>query len=107
MQRLEVSGAVRPTYGSLGVKRLNYISFGHTMDRRLVAGLPPWRSEIDPRSVHGEQNDTGTGSCPSASVVPCQNLPPVLRINSNRLHHNILEPGGILTNRPLNNHIFR
>jgi len=25
MQRLEVSGAVRPTYGSLGVKRLNII----------------------------------------------------------------------------------
>ena len=24
MQRLEVSGAVRPIYGSLGVKRLNY-----------------------------------------------------------------------------------
>jgi len=27
MQRLEVSGAVRPIYGSLGVKRLNYSSF--------------------------------------------------------------------------------
>jgi hypothetical protein len=26
MQRLEVSGAVRPIYGSLGVKRLNDIS---------------------------------------------------------------------------------
>ena len=25
MQRLEVSGAVRPIYGSLGVKRLNYL----------------------------------------------------------------------------------
>ena len=25
MQRLEVSGAVRPIYGSLGVKRLRYI----------------------------------------------------------------------------------
>jgi len=25
MQRLEVSGAVRPLYGSLGVKRLIYI----------------------------------------------------------------------------------
>jgi len=24
MQRLEVSGAVRPIYGSLGIKRLNY-----------------------------------------------------------------------------------
>ena len=24
MKRLEVSGAVRPIYGSLGVKRLNY-----------------------------------------------------------------------------------
>ena len=27
MQRLEVSGAVRPIYGSLGVKRLNNIFF--------------------------------------------------------------------------------
>ena len=27
MQRLEVSGAVRPIYGSLGVKRLNKIGF--------------------------------------------------------------------------------
>jgi len=26
MQRLEVSGAVRPIYGSLGVKRLIYLS---------------------------------------------------------------------------------
>ena len=26
MQRLEVSGAVRPTYGSLGVKRLRHLS---------------------------------------------------------------------------------
>jgi len=26
MQRLEVSGAVRPIYGSLGVKRLNAVS---------------------------------------------------------------------------------
>jgi len=26
MQRLEVSGAVRPIYGSLGVKRLNRLS---------------------------------------------------------------------------------
>jgi len=26
MQSLEVSGAVRPIYGSLGVKRLNYIA---------------------------------------------------------------------------------
>ena len=27
MQRLEVSGAVRPTYGSLGVKRLTHFPF--------------------------------------------------------------------------------
>ena len=27
MQRLEVSGAVRPIYGSLGVKRLNNANF--------------------------------------------------------------------------------
>ena len=38
MQRLEVSGVVRPIYGSLGVKRLNY-SFDHFVirtDFRLV-----------------------------------------------------------------------
>ena len=29
MQRLEVSGAVRPIYGSLGVKRLSSTCFGH------------------------------------------------------------------------------
>jgi len=27
MQRLEVSGAVRPIYGSLGDKRLSYLNF--------------------------------------------------------------------------------
>ena len=32
MQRLEVSGAVRPIYGSLGVKRLN-VSSGSGMGR--------------------------------------------------------------------------
>ena len=36
MQRLEVSGAVRPIYGSLGVKRLNklipeYFQFQYTL----------------------------------------------------------------------------
>jgi len=30
MQRLEVSGAVRPIYGSLGVKRLNMSNVYHT-----------------------------------------------------------------------------
>jgi len=29
MQRLEVSGAVRPIYGSLGVKRLKILNIGH------------------------------------------------------------------------------
>ena len=31
MQRLEVSGAVRPIYGSLGVKRLNKIQLDATV----------------------------------------------------------------------------
>ena len=31
MQRLEVSGAVRPIYGSLGVKRLRHPSHGHSI----------------------------------------------------------------------------
>jgi len=29
MQRLEVSGAVRPIYGSLGVKRLTLVVYVH------------------------------------------------------------------------------
>ena len=40
MQRLEVSGAVRPIYGSLGVKRL----MGHVLATRLIvfgATAPP------------------------------------------------------------------
>ena len=31
MQRLEVSGAVRPIYGSLGVKRLSWITQGDVL----------------------------------------------------------------------------
>ena len=39
MQRLEVSGAVRPIYGSLGIKRLNQ-SFGtRNMQRRRTAAI--------------------------------------------------------------------
>ena len=49
MQRLEVSGAVRPIYGSLGVKRLNKLTAlygdryeclafeGHTEDKLLIS----------------------------------------------------------------------
>ena len=42
MQRLEVSGAVRPIYGSLGVKRLTatpLASFGYVLLDRVVAYL--------------------------------------------------------------------
>ena len=42
MQRLEVSGAVRPIYGSLGVKRINCISF------KIV---PSWKYKLLPSSV--------------------------------------------------------
>ena len=42
MQRLEVSGAVRPIYGSLGLKRLNEISTKVT--KRFVVFFSP--SEI-------------------------------------------------------------
>ena len=34
MQRLEVSGVVRPIYGSLGVKRLNYVTTKHPISTR-------------------------------------------------------------------------
>ena len=41
MQRLEVSGAVRPTYGSLGVKRLTKhlkrLKFQDTQEWKLVS----------------------------------------------------------------------
>ena len=49
MQRLEVSGAVRPIYGSLGVKRL--INYG---DREILFSMArrPTRSHSDtPHSV--------------------------------------------------------
>ena len=38
MQRLEVSGAVRPIYGLLGVKRLNFnqVSVASSMERHVV-----------------------------------------------------------------------
>ena len=35
MQRLEVSGAVRPIYGSLGVKRLRVLQETYLNDHRL------------------------------------------------------------------------
>ena len=39
MQRLEVSGAVRPIYGSLGVKRLNCTADNVRNGTSVVAGL--------------------------------------------------------------------
>jgi len=36
MQRLEVSGAVRPIYESLGVKRLSTIPLRHVREWRLI-----------------------------------------------------------------------
>ena len=50
MQRLEVSGAVRPIYGSLGVKRLilcsNVISFLNTFTKLCCLSIhpPAWNS---------------------------------------------------------------
>ena len=35
MKRLEVSGAVRPIYGSLGVKRLKNLAVSHSVQRNL------------------------------------------------------------------------
>ena len=39
MQRLEVSGAVRPIYGSLGVKRLNYYPFQHKKQNIFISKI--------------------------------------------------------------------
>ena len=41
MQRLEVSGAVRPIYGSLGVKRLR-VKIVHLVDRSELFKLVAW-----------------------------------------------------------------
>ena len=41
MQRLEVSGAVRPIYGALGFKRLNMLCL-------LIESLLTFRSEVFP-----------------------------------------------------------
>ena len=38
MQRLEVSGAVRPIYGSLGVKRLNLGCFVRSVNDKVTLG---------------------------------------------------------------------
>ena len=50
MQRLEVSGAVQPIYGSLGVKRLTFPDFMTTVqDRGKVVSLthrPPLPQQI-------------------------------------------------------------
>jgi len=44
MQRLEVSGAVRPIYGSLGVKRLNYaLSWKDNISRFLTLNPLTWK----------------------------------------------------------------
>ena len=50
MQRLEVSGAVRPIYGSLGFKRLlllnNYLHYYHQL-HHMVASLKVQKSHPD------------------------------------------------------------
>ena len=51
MQRLEVSGAVRPIYGSLGVKRLRFPDSVTTQDGGKVVSLtyqPPLSPENTP-----------------------------------------------------------
>ena len=45
MQRLEVNGAVRPIYGSIGVKRLNGSSVCINAGSIAGAGLFEWRAE--------------------------------------------------------------
>ena len=42
MQRLEISGAVRTIYGSLGVKRLSSSSFLRLLPRLPVTSIPPF-----------------------------------------------------------------
>jgi len=48
MKRLEVNGAVRPLYGSLGVRGLK-LEVEQTMTslwERIMAGEPPWKWTI-------------------------------------------------------------
>ena len=46
MQRLKVSGAVRPIYGSLGVKRLKTCKFYCFLIQRLTQHQTPWMPKI-------------------------------------------------------------
>ena len=46
MQRLEVSGAVRPIYGSLGVKRLNLDKLMKFIDWILALWTEIWNADF-------------------------------------------------------------
>ena len=60
MQRLEVSGAVRPIYGSLGVKRLTSVVDGVGGQRHAPAGLPPGKTRYPLyRRLGGPQSQSG------------------------------------------------
>ena len=84
MQRLEVSGAVRPIYVSLGVKRLmsdtdqmNDASGVWTARQiRVVAGFSPRESRLryrfSPLVFRYGQIGSGTGFGTSNFVLPCQ-----------------------------------
>ena len=54
MQRLEVSGAVRPIYGSLGVKRLRY--FMYRLKHFRVGGIEYMESHCFPSTVSTRQD---------------------------------------------------
>ena len=74
MQRLEVSGAVRPIYGSLGFKRLlllnNYLHYHH-QKHHTVASLKVHKSHPDTQSTAKKKLIT-SASPPAKAVAPYQ-----------------------------------
>jgi hypothetical protein len=75
MQRLEVSGAVRPIYTSLGVKGLKEVS------RRRLTAVEGVRSRASTSGICGGQSGMGQFSPPVLLFAPVRIIPATLHTN--------------------------
>ena len=66
MQRLEVSGAVRPIYGLLGVKRLRK-GDSHLKHNSLTSTIP-WLTQLAPYLLHIPAHGLNVGRYPPQPV---------------------------------------